>query len=74
MAADDDAFEPGFGGEGGEKACVAFADGEAGGEGGGRGGGFEVVVEEGVDVVGDVVVQPDENCAGFVGGGGERGG
>ena len=67
MAADDDGFEAGFGGEGGEKASEAFADGEAGGERVGWGGWLDSIVEEGDDVVADVVVEPGEYGAGFVG-------
>ena len=66
VAADDEAFEAGFGGEGGEEAGVAFADGEAGLQRGGGRGGFDGVVEEGDGVVGDVVVQPGEDGAGFI--------
>ena len=66
MAADDDGFEAGFGGYGGEEAGIAFADGEAGGEGFGRGGGFDGVIEEGDDIVRDVVVKPGEYYSGFV--------
>ena len=74
MAADNKGFEPRFCSNGGEEGSVAFADGEAGRKGGGRSGGFDSVVEEGDGVVGDVVVEPGEDCAGFVGGVVERGG
>ena len=67
MAADDDGLEAGFGGEGGEEASVAFANGEAGGECIGGGGGLDSIVEEGDDVVADVVVEPGEYYAGSVG-------
>ena len=67
MTADDDGFETAFGGDGGEEAGVAFADGEARLEGGDWGGRLDGVVEEGDDVVGDVVVEPGEDAAGFVG-------
>lgn len=75
VAGYDEGFEAGFCGEGGEEAGVAFADGEACGEGVGWGGGLDAVVAEGFDVVGDVMVEPGEDCAGLVGGGrGEGGG
>lgn len=66
VAADDDGFEAGFGGYGGEEAGIAFANGEAGGKGFGRGGGFDGVVEEGDDIVRDVVMKPGEDRSGFV--------
>ena len=56
MTADDDGFETAFGSDGGEETGVAFADGEACLEGGEGGRGFDGVIEEGDDVVGDVVV------------------
>lgn len=71
VAAYDAGLQAGVRGEAGEEGGVAFADGEAGGEGGGWRGGLDVVGEEGGGVVGDVVVQPDEDGAGFVGQRGE---
>ena len=67
MTADDDGFETAFGGDGGEETRVAFADGEARLEGGEWGRRLDGVVEEGDDVIGDVVVEPGEDAAGFVG-------
>lgn len=66
VASDDDRFEPDLGGERGEESGVAFADGESGCESVGWCGGLHGVVEEGDDVVGDVVVQPSEYSSGFV--------
>lgn len=66
VAADDEGFEAGFGGEGGEEAGVAFADSEAGGKGTGGGRGFDGIVAEGDNVVGDVVVEPSEDGTGLV--------
>lgn len=67
MAAYHDGFETRSDGERGEEACVAFAYGETGGDGAGGRGRADVVGEEGVDVVGDVVVEPKEESASFVG-------
>ena len=67
MAADYEGFEADFRSDSGEEGGVSFADGEAGGEGGAGGGRFDSVVEEGHNVVKDVVVKPGEDCSGFVG-------
>lgn len=74
VTADNNAVQTRCAGDGFVDFCVAFADGfsrkdcfcrcEASGD---------AVVEEAVDIVGDVVVAPGEDCAGFVGGRGERG-
>lgn len=74
VAAYDAGLQAGVRGEAGEEGRVAFADGEAGGERGGGRGGLDVVGEEGGGVVGDVVVEPNEDGAGFVGQRGEGGG
>lgn len=74
MASNDYRFEPGLGGESREEGGVAFADGKSCREGVGRSRGFDSVVEEGDDVVGDVVVKPGEDSTGFVRYRGERGG
>ena len=72
MATNDKRFETDFAGYRGEKAGVAFADGEAGREGGCRCRRLDTVVEEGLYVVRDVMVQPGKDSSGFVSKGGER--
>lgn len=67
MATYNHAFEAGFGGDGGEKAGVTFTNCKASGEGRDRGRGLDTVVEESLDVVRDIMVQPGEDCASFVG-------
>lgn len=66
MPGDEHRFETGVKGQLSEELCIALADGEAGVERGGGGASLNVVCEEGVDVVADVVVEPGEDCAGFV--------
>jgi len=66
VAGDCDCFETGVEGEVGEERGVAFADCEACVERGDRSGRVQVAGEEGVAVVGDVVVEPGEDGAGFV--------
>lgn len=73
VAAYDNRFHASFSSYGCVEACVAFAHGKTGIEGGCGGGGFEVVTEEGDDVVCHIVVEPGEDTAGLVGGRGERG-
>ena len=67
VAADDEGLETAVGGEGGEEAGVAFADGEAALKRAGRRGGLDIVGEEGVDVVGDVIMEPGEDASRLVG-------
>lgn len=67
MSANYDGFETRFRSECCEKTGIAFADSETGREGVGGSGRFDSIVEEGHDVVGDVEVEPGEDCAGFVG-------
>ena len=71
MAAYDYTFEAGFTSYGCKEASVAFANCETRGKGRCWGGGFNGIVKEGYNVVGYVVVEPGEDCAGFVGQGGE---
>ncbi len=66
MASNDYRFKPDLGGESREECGVAFADGKSCRESVGRSRGFDGVVEEGDDVVGDVVVKPGEDSTGFV--------
>ena len=74
MAVDDQGFETGFGGKGGEEAGVALADSKACGEGVCRAGRLDGRVAKGDDVVCDVVVEPGEDGTSLVGEGGKRGG
>jgi hypothetical protein len=63
------AFEAGFQSDGGVKASVTSTYSQAGVDGVLRLGAFDFLAEEGDGVVGDVVVEPGEDCSGFVGGG-----
>lgn len=67
MTADDDGFHAGFGGYSGEETGVAFTDGKACGEGGSGSRGLDIVIEEGYDVILDVVMEPGEDTASLVG-------
>jgi hypothetical protein len=63
------AFEAGFQSDGGVQASVTSTNSQAGVDGVLRLGAFDFLAEEGDGVVGDVVVEPGEDCSGFVGGG-----
>lgn len=53
---DHDGFQAGIHGHGGEEAGESFTDGQTGTEGAGRSRSLDVVVEEGFDIISDVVV------------------
>lgn len=61
------AFQAGLERDGDIEASVAAAYGEPGGDGVLWVDVLDGFVEEGDGVVGDIVVQPGEDCAGFVG-------
>ena len=69
MAPNDKAFEAGFAGQGGKEAGVTFADGKAGRESGCWGAGLNGIIEKSNYVVRDVMMEPSEDCAGFIGSG-----
>jgi len=71
VPADDDAFEACGRRERCEERGVAFADGEPAAQRAGWCRGLHFVGEEGFGVVVDVMVQPGEDGARFVGEGGE---
>ena len=66
VATNDDRFETRRCSYGGKETSIPFADGKPTHEGRSRGGRLDAVVEEGFDVVGYVMVEPGEDCAGLV--------
>lgn len=66
MATDDDRFETSCCSYGSEEASITFADGKPAHQGRSWGGGLDAIIEEGFDVVGYIVVEPGEDCAGLV--------
>lgn len=74
VATNNDRFETSLCSYGSEEASIAFADCKPAHEGRSRGGGLNTIVEEGFDIVGYIMVEPGEYCAGLINGRRERSG